>query len=115
MFLIVVKAGVLLKRDVPSLFSGLFTIYWAFFKVVNNFSLKLFICFYLKKGLGIHFRIKEYNSKIARYLSNFIKIKDKIFSIWQQWPRRLIVKMAGKLKIYYSSLERGKSDPTVEE
>ena len=50
MFLIIVKAGVLLKRDVPSLFSGLFTIYWAFLKVVNNFYLKLFICFDLKKG-----------------------------------------------------------------
>ena len=51
MSLIVVKAGVLLKRNVPSLFSGLFTIYWAFLKAVNNFPLKLFICFDLKKGL----------------------------------------------------------------
>ena len=96
MFLIVVKACVMLKRDVPSLFSGLLIIYWAFLKVVNKFSLKLFICFDLKKGLGIHFRIKQYNSKITRYLSNFIKIMDKIFSIWQQWPRRLIVENAAK-------------------
>ena len=100
MFLIVVKAGVLLKRYVPSLFSGLFTIYWAFHKVVNNFWLKLFICFYIKKGLGIHFRIKQCNSKIARYLSNFIKIMDNIFSIWQQWPRRLIVENAAKNSTY---------------
>ncbi len=96
MVLIVLKACVLLKRCVPSLILGLFTIYWAFLKIVYNLSLKLFICFYIKKGLGIHFRIKQYSSKIARYLFNFIKIMEKIFSIWQQWPRRLIVENGGK-------------------
>ncbi len=42
MVLIVVKAGVLLKRCVPSLILGIFTIYWAFHKIVNNISYDYF-------------------------------------------------------------------------
>ena len=50
MVYIVVKADVLLKICVQLSILGIFTIYWAFLKIVYNISLKLFFCFYIKKG-----------------------------------------------------------------